>query len=245
MAKKKKKNIYFTQDHEDAIVQYNNTENLDIRENLYRAIIGPVFQEMIEKIVNTFKYNDLPNINNLKEECCVYLMLNIHKFNPEKGYAAFSYFSVVIKNWFIGNKKENYKRITREVLYDNINQVIPLNTPSRYGTRRTHMDIFEDHSLTTSHGYEERRESEEFWSNLYSHLENWEQLNLKEQEIKVIKALQWIVDNLDNIEAHNKKGYYFYIKELTRLNTKQVTNNLKKIKAKYKVFKEQWDEGEI
>ena len=63
----KKKN-YFTKDHENAIVQYANTEDNKIRTQLYIQWIEPAFNEMVDKIVYTYKFTNLPNIDSLKEE---------------------------------------------------------------------------------------------------------------------------------------------------------------------------------
>jgi len=56
MEKKKKKrnsNHYFTKVHENAIVEYVASDDLDRREELYREYIGPAFDELVDKIVYT------------------------------------------------------------------------------------------------------------------------------------------------------------------------------------------------
>ena len=122
MTKKKKprKNNYFTQDHEDAIVQYALTDDLKIRTTLYIQFIGPVFDQMVDKIVYTYKFTNLPNIEPLKDECKVWLTTILDKFEPSKGSKAFSYFSVITKNWFIHKVKKNAKLLKKEVQYDNL-----------------------------------------------------------------------------------------------------------------------------
>jgi hypothetical protein len=54
-----------------------------------------------------------------------------------------------------------------------------------------------------------------------------------------------LMKNPDDIEIFNKKAIYLYIREMTGLNTKQVVNNLNKLRAKYRDFKTNWDEGDI
>ena len=49
----------------------------------------------------------------------------------------------------------------------------------------------------------------------------------------------------DYIEIFNKKAVYLYIREITGLNTKQIVNNLNRIRGKYKEFKCDWDAGKI
>ena len=46
--KKKSKRQYFTQVHEDAIVQYTNSEDIKERTELYINFIGPAFNEMVD-----------------------------------------------------------------------------------------------------------------------------------------------------------------------------------------------------
>ena len=65
---------------------------------------------------------------------------------------------------------------------------------------------------------------------------------LKENEKKVYEAVRIILSNSDNIEIFNKKAIYLYMREITGLNTKQVVNNLNKMRDKYKVFKRKWNE---
>ena len=101
----RKKRNYFTQDHENAIIKYNNSVNSREREELYRIYIKPAFSEMVDKIVFTYKFTNLPNIDILREECKIHLTTIIHKYNPDKGSKAFSYFSVITKHWFIHSVK--------------------------------------------------------------------------------------------------------------------------------------------
>jgi hypothetical protein len=76
-------------------------------------------------------------------------------------------------------------------------------------------------------------------------ISGWEKLDLRENERKVLSAITQIFSNIDNIEIFNKKAIYLYIREITGLNTKQVVSGLSGIKSKYRVFKEDWDNGEI
>ena len=98
---KRRKNHYFTQVHEDAIVQYAKSNSIEERTELYSKFIEPAFSEMVDKIVFTYKFTNLPNIDYLRDECKIWLMTILDKYDPSKGSKAFSYFSVITKNWFI------------------------------------------------------------------------------------------------------------------------------------------------
>ena len=91
--KKAKSRMYFTQDTEDAIIQYNNTDDRMLKNDLYVAEIGYAFDKLAENLIHTFKfyYFDIP-LTEVKNEVVSYLIMNIHKFKEGKG-KAFSYFS--------------------------------------------------------------------------------------------------------------------------------------------------------
>ena len=64
---------------------------------------------------------------------------------------------------------------------------------------------------------------------------------LKKNEKAVLDSVRILLHNIDDIEIFNKKAVYLYLRELTGLNTKQVVNNLNKLREKYRNFKTKWD----
>jgi hypothetical protein len=223
---KKSKNHYFTKITEEAIIKYCGTENNTTRTKLYVEEIQPAFDELVNKIVYTYKFTSLENIDFLKEDCKVWLTTILSKFDPSQGTKAFSYFSVVTKNWFTHKAKKQNQKNRREVHYDSM-------------IRETEIPEV-DHQ-----GFLEQAEQKEFWSLLLSEVESWQQLKLKENEKKVLDAVLLIMKNIDDIEIFNKKAIYLYLREITGLNTKQIVSCLNKMRAKFAVFKEKWNKGEI
>jgi len=218
--------IYFSKDHENAIVAYANTKDLKIRQKLYIDWIGPAFNEMVDKMVFTYKFTSLPNIDDLKDECKVWLTTILDKFDPSKGSKAFSYFSVITKNWFIHKVKKNAQQTKKEVYFeeiDNESQIRP--------------------ELIIHNEYVDDRGDEEFWKSLWTQIDEWEQEDLKANEKKVLNAIRVLLENPDKIEIFNKKAIYLYIREITGLNTKQIANNLNRLREKYSDFRREWDEN--
>ena len=70
-------------------------------------------------------------------------------------------------------------------------------------------------------------------------------LELKVNEKKVLEAVKILLANPDDIEIFNKKAIYLYLREITGLNTKQVVNNLNKLRNRYATFKKKWNKGEF
>ena len=223
----KKANHYFTHEHEDAIIKYAQTNCIRVRTELYVKWIQPAFDEMVDKIVFTYKFTNLPNIDVLRDECKIWLMTILDKYDPNKGSKAFSYFSVITKNWFIHKVKRQQKRNKREVDYDNISKK------------------FEEEYLSTNESYVTNREENEFWTSFYGELKSWDSSTMKENDLKVYKAINILFESKDDIEIFNKKAIYLYLREITGLNTKQIVNSLKKFKKKYYSFKTDWESGNL
>ena len=97
--KKKTKNYYFNQTTENAIIRYNKTENATLKNTIYTQHISYAFDKLAENIIHTFKfyYFDGPS-EQVKHEVVSFLVMNMHKFKEGKG-KAFSYFSIVAKNY--------------------------------------------------------------------------------------------------------------------------------------------------
>ena len=225
--RKRTKRLYFTQVHEDAIIAYNNTEDPRERALLYAKFIQPAFNEMVDKIVFTYKFTNLPNIEDLREECKIYLTTILNKYNPDKGSKAFSYFSVITKNWFIHKVKRNTKRLQREVPYE-----------------EAELEL-ETSFVDPGDQYYRQRVNEEFWKNLWSEIDSWEVDFEKEAEKKVYEAVKIVLSSVDDIEIFNKKAVYLYLRELTGMNTKQIVTHLNKMRSRYREFKTDWDNGKI
>lgn len=222
---KQPSNYYFTQEHEDAIIKYALSDSKEERTKLYIKFIQPAFDEMVNKIIFTYKFNTLPNIDSLRDECKIWLTTIISKYDVSKGSKAFSYYSVITKNWFIQNVKKTNREKRREVTMEDAEGEI------------------EKLAIGGTDTYETTRETTEFWGQLKDQIYEWEKLDLRDNERKVLNAIIQIFGNIDNIEIFNKKAIYLYIREITGLNTKQVVSGLTGIKTKYKVFKDSWQNG--
>jgi DNA-directed RNA polymerase specialized sigma subunit len=218
-------NQYFTKVHEEAILEYASIIDHKRKSELYKIFIQPAFDEMVDKIVFTYKFNNLPNIDDLKNECKIWLTTILDKFDTSKGSKAFSYFSVITKNWFIHKVKKNNNK--KEVYLEDI-----VNTTA-------------EEDLAYEDSYVEKKISDEFWSALNVEMTSWKSKKMKQNEQKVYKAIEILFKESDSIEIFNKKAIYLYIREMTGLNTKQVVSNLKKFRVKYEIFKKDWEDGNI
>lgn len=217
---------YFTIDHENAIIQYARSDNRKEREKLYIEFIGPAFNEMVDKIIYTYKFTNLPNIDSLKQECKLWLVTILDKYKPEKGSKAFSYYSVITKNWFIHKVKKNAIQYKKEVQYEDVS----------HDQEANHLTIYND--------YDQIRETDEFNKTLYKEFDDWDDSATKDTDLKVLEGIKYLFRNADSVDIFNKKAVYLLLREITGLNTKQVVSALNKFKPRYKDFKKYWDSVE-
>ena len=108
--RRKKSKMYFGQKTQDAIVLYNSMEPGDPKRNrLFAESIYYPIRKIAENLIHTYKfyYFDEPT-EQVIEEVVSNMVINMHKYKQDKG-KAFSYFSVVAKNYLILNNNKNYK----------------------------------------------------------------------------------------------------------------------------------------
>ena len=182
---------------------------------------------MVDKIIYTYRFTALPNIEYLRADCKVWLTTILNKYDPNKGSKAFSYFSVVTKNWFIHKVKRTKKRLQTEVFMEDV------------------LNELDENLVSEDPSYFDKRSEMEFWMSLNSEIETWDSFMIKENEKKVLMAVRILLDSAEQIEIFNKKAIYLYLREITGLNTKQVVNNLNKLRKRYRTFKTKWENSEI
>lgn len=228
---------YFDESTQDAIVRYIGAVNtmpdgtvvpdISKRNEIYIKEIFPAFSELIEKLINVYRYRVLFESNeNLKNECMQALYEVIPKYNPNKGTKAFSYFNVVARHWLIIRSKQNVKRVRGYVSLDNRDAL------SKH-----------DLSLIDSHNTLQSAEDLLTENNIANDLKQLLViLNGKvktENEKLCMKAIEQIVDKIDEIDLLSKRAVMLYIREITGLSSKQLSIVLSSLKKQYKIAKEE------
>jgi len=227
-SKQKKDSQYFSSETQLAIMRYNIIEDREDKSRLYVEHIQPAFVELIDKIVYTYKFHQLNNLPSLKEDCFIYLISILSKFDPSKGSKAFSYFTVITKNWFTYKAKLETKRKMEEV---EISQVY----------EKDHI-----HNIMVDNPYEQDLEKEQFVTALIKIINEWEkEFSPDSESYNIIQAIKILFSNIEDIDIFNRKAIYIYLREITGLDTKQISPILKSLRKKYFDFKNKWDSGKI
>ena len=199
--RKKKSKIYFGTPVHDAIVKYNKSDDIAFRHKIYTEEIHAAFLKLAENIINTFKFSYFSyGFRDLQEEVVSNLVINMHKFDETKGSKAFSYFSVVAKNYLILNNNANYKKLK---IHDDV-------------------DTLYDHGIDDE--VIEKSPSIEVFKKTLTYFENHlESLFPKQQDKDVAQSILYLCRNKDNIDNFNKKALYIMIREMTDVKTSKIT----------------------
>lgn len=210
--RKSKEKMYFTSDTEDAIKLYNESEDQSIRNDIYNTRIKYAFEKLVENVFNTFKfcYFETSPLE-VQKETVAHLVANIHKFESGKG-KAFSYFSIIAKNYLIFHNNSNYKRFNQ------------------------HVEIGDDNGENTCKLQHEDphykdEENREFLDMMVSFWEkNVNRIFTKQRDINIANAVIELFRNSDRIDAFNKKALYLYIREISSCKTQQITKVINRMK---------------
>ena len=153
--------MYFTEETEAAIVAYNSTDSHREKNAIYNEHLRKPFEKLVENIIHTFKfyYFDIP-IESVKHEVISFMITRLDKYKQGKG-KAFSYFSVVVKNWLICHNKTGELAVTSTTDAENPlpDDITPLLT----------LDVWE-HAYYLDYQNERGR----YLDALIEHLLNWE-----------------------------------------------------------------------
>ena len=203
-AKKGSPRYYIHQGTEDAIIRHNKETRPHMRERIYNEHIRTAFEKLAENIIHTFKFYYFDTSSEeVKHEVISFLVMNMHKFKEGKG-KAFSYFSIVAKNYLILNNNKNYKM---GKIHDKIDV---LDYKRNIVGEVSGEDRSEVNNLFV-------QELIRFWEY------NLPYVFRREKDIKIADSVLHMFRMKENIENFNKKALYILIREMTGANTQHIT----------------------
>jgi len=216
--RKPKKKPYFGMDVQDAIVRYNSSEIDSERNKIYQEEIHKAFDKLAENIINTFKftYFDDP-FEDVKHEVVAFMVVNMHKYDHTKGSKAFSYFSVVAKNYLILHNNTNYKKL------------------------KSHSDISVLNKSSSEKFNQTSNDMKTFTEEMIIYFEeNIPSMFKKKRDINIAYAILELIKKRDEIENFNKKSLYILIREMANVNTSNITSVVNVFKKHYKKIQNQF-----
>ena len=138
------------------------------------------------------------------------MVMNIHKYDHTKGSKAFSYFSVVAKNYLILHNNNNYKKL------------------------KSHSGV-EVLDREKNFGPDDTSDLKQLTNEIVNYFEsNLPTIFKKQRDLNVAYSILDLMKQIDEIENFNKKSLYILIREMTDVNTSHITSVVNVLKKHYK-----------
>lgn len=213
---------YFSIVTHDAILEYQSCCDQIEKERLYREVILPSFDKLVENLIfmNGF-VNVTGSYTELKSDCITFLFETIHKFDASRGSKAFSYFNVVAKNWLMIKSKQRSKSLKRMVSLDDTSSLTVEDVAA-----------IEANNTILSH-----------LENLGSDMQEYEIVALlndlreevqNENEKACMDAIFYLFEQREDIELLNKRAVFVYMRDMSSLTPKQLSAAMSVIRRRYR-----------
>jgi len=222
---KGKSKLYFTADTQVAIEKFQSAETQEERDLLYTKDIMPAFDKLAENLILIYGFaKGRHDFGSLKNDCVTFLYETLYKFDGSRGTKAFSYFNVVGKNWLILNTRKRKK--VQDNAYS-IHDLESFNAVDRHAIMHYKVSESPDDMMISA---ERRAEIQQILKMLRSKVVNT-------NDVACIEAVLVVFDKIDELDLLNKRAIYVYIREISGLNSKQLSTSMSTIRRLYRQIK--------
>ena len=212
---------YFGKEVEQDIIRYNELSENSDRSKLYEFKIHPALNKLVENVIHKYKfYHYDSTYEDLKHETVLYLHERLPKYTVDKG-KAFSYFTVIARNYLIVRTTENYESL---VFRDPLLVVDDRRDVTGEVMSRERQDLL----VEFMHQWSD-------WG-----IENVERLFIKDRDQRIAEAVFVLFKNCQNIDNYNKKALYVLIREQADVKTQYITRVVNRLRDMFIEMSEEY-----
>ena len=225
------RNMYFTMETQEAIQEIQRLEKIeaekeedlkDQKHKVYVDKVQPAFEKLVENLIFVYGFHSpLDTFHDMKSDCVSFLYESMHKWNPERGTKAFSYFNVVAKNWLIIRSRKQKKRVKRHISADN---------PE--GMTMLQREMYESHDVIPPP--DELLINRNLRNEIQNLLNEIQGIVTSESEKSCINAVIVVFKNIDELDFLNKRAILVYVREISGLSPKQLSVAMSSIRKHYR-----------
>jgi hypothetical protein len=221
--------MYINKDTENAVIEYLNPKTPYFkREKIFKNRIQRPFEKLIENVIYNHNFSNLGSYEELKCELMSIIVINLTKFDTKKG-SLFSYFNTAVKNYLLNKQKKDRRFVS-------IDESEHFDKDTAGKTANGDINAF----IQDEYNRELRNNEfyKDFITQLKHHIEQKSLESLVQKEKQFYAAILTILESYEDINIHNSKHTHVMIRNLTNLNTKDISTYLRKMKVVYVSFKE-------
>ena len=229
MAEKKKG--YFYDREENALREFIQTTDQKRKNCIYNEILAPAFDKMISSIIRRYKLQ-VPDeeYEQTFNDTLTYLMSKVGNFKPDSGYKAYSYCGTVVRNYLKYKNTQYAKRLKRNIPIEDVEPEV--NARTIYDPEST---TFADDAIKLI---------EDMAINIREMIDQPVLNDLNANEVKVGRAICHLFENWQEIlpehgsNKMNKSSILYFLREETKMSTKELRDNMRKYSELYGILKE-------
>lgn len=216
------KNIYFGPEHQEAIQNFNDAIDPSEKQKIYNEKILSAFNTLVENLIFVYGFAaGCDNVPELKSDCISFLYESLHKFDESRGTKAFSYFNVIARNWLIINSRRRNRFNSRHISLESFSTL-----------SSNDKDAISHHFIAASP--EDSLEKSRQKNDVRILLEKINLQLVEEHEKSCMTAIMTIFDQIDEIDIFHKRAIYIYVRDMSNLNSKQLSSAMSTIRKRYR-----------
>ena len=224
--KRKQIKLYFNEDTQAAIENFQATDSISEKDKIYTAEIMPAFEKLAENLIFIHKFTSLhESFDDLKNNCVTFLYETLYKFDASRGSKAFSYFNVVAKNYLIIKANQKTKFSRKNISIEN-----------KRAFSKEEMSIFQNSDILESPDTAMIKKAES--ALIFDMIKYLEHEVKSANEKACIAAIKELFENAHDLPFLNKRAVFVYLREISGLSPKQLTTTISNLKKKYRALKE-------
>lgn len=232
--RKSKTKMYFGPEQEQAVLDYIDSGDETLKNNIFNEWLKAPIDKMVESIIRRYGlYRKTETFDISHTDAVSDLMTKIHKFKRGKGKKAYSYFGTIIKNYVLGLLIKDAKHLKKMTSYDIVASSLEESEEFSY-----HIDteefVFDEFFIKLSNSIKEEMKDDDYPV----------KKKLSENERKLGYSLIDILENWETLfegmeggSKYNKNSVLETIRNYTNLSTKDIRLCMKRYKAVYDLLK--------
>ena len=231
--RKRKNDLYFGPDQEEAVVRFLNSDDVIERNQIYNKFLRHPIEKMVESIIRTYKlYRKSVSFEELHSDTISFLITKADKFDHTQGKKAYSYYGTICKNYLIGMLQKDDRGL------------------KQFSSWEDNYDSLESHGNLTYHLDNDALILGDFINKIIIEIENEmvqdypDKKKLTDNEIKVGRCLieileKWetVFDDMKGGAKYNKNQFLETVRNYTKLSTKDIRVGMKRYKIMYELLK--------
>jgi hypothetical protein len=232
--RKRKNEMYFGPDEEQAVNDYLASTDEIERNVIYNQWLKEPLNKMIESIIRRYKlYRKGETFEDLHGDTLSFLMTKAHKFENARGKKAYSYYGTICKHYILGLLIKDEKYTKQTASYEDISSEIEEREDLSY--------VIDEDDFSMDQFFKKliagiRKEMDDDELPLKKKL-NENEKKVGQSLIEILQNWETAFDTMNGGPKYNKNSVLETMRNYTNLSTKDIRLAMRRFKDLYEFLK--------